>query len=132
MSDRLHPKYETTREWRREMLRPDFDKWGQSAEGMLSLSMKAEHPWPRERCLALYMIGIKQTNATQWSREMRFLLTRDFGNGYERKLHRIIVIKPCVLFLTLARTLSSALTDTPLLISGDSGLNSTSNPTRKN
>jgi hypothetical protein len=50
------------------MLRPDFEKWGQSAEEMLRLSTEADHPRTRERCLALYMIGTGQTNATRWSR----------------------------------------------------------------
>ena len=52
------------------MLRPDFAKWNQSAEEMLRQSTEAEHARTRERCLALYMIGTKQTNATQWSREI--------------------------------------------------------------
>ena len=50
------------------MLRPDFEKWGQSAEEMLRLSVEAEHARTRERCLALYMIGTGQTNATRWSK----------------------------------------------------------------
>jgi hypothetical protein len=49
------------------MLRPDFAKWDQNAEEMLRLSIEAEHARTRERCLALYMIGSGQTNATQWS-----------------------------------------------------------------
>lgn len=52
------------------MLRPDFVKWNQSAEEMRRLSTEAEHPRTRERCLALYMIGTKQTNATRWSQEI--------------------------------------------------------------
>jgi hypothetical protein len=52
------------------MLRPDFEKWGQSAEEMLRLATEAEHPRTRERCLALYMIGTKQTNATRWAKEI--------------------------------------------------------------
>ena len=52
------------------MLRPDFEKWGQSAEEMLRLSTEAAHPRTRERCLALYMIGTKQTNATRWSQKI--------------------------------------------------------------
>lgn len=52
------------------MLRPDFEKWGHSAEEMLRLSTEAAHPRTRERCLALYMIGTKQTNATRWSQEI--------------------------------------------------------------
>lgn len=49
------------------MLRPDFVKWNQSAEEMLRLSTEAAHPRTRERCLALYMIGSEQSNATQWA-----------------------------------------------------------------
>ena len=52
------------------MLRPDFEKWGQSATEMLRLSTEAEHPRTRERCLALYMIGTNQTNATRWAKEI--------------------------------------------------------------
>ena len=52
------------------MLRPDFEKWGQSAADMLRLSTEAEHPRTRERCLALYMIGTNQTNATRWAKEI--------------------------------------------------------------
>lgn len=55
---------------RDEMLRPDFEKWGQSREEMLRLTTEAEHPRTRERCLALYMVGTGQTNATQWSKEI--------------------------------------------------------------
>ena len=51
------------------MLRPDFEKWGQSTDEMLRLSTEAEHHRTRERCLALYLVGSKQTNATRWSRE---------------------------------------------------------------
>lgn len=53
------------------MLRPDFAKWDQSAEEMLRLSTEAEHPRTRERCLALYMIGTQQSNATQWARAIK-------------------------------------------------------------
>ena len=49
------------------MLRPEFEKWGQSPEEMLRLSVEAEHARTRERCLALYMIGTRQTNASRWS-----------------------------------------------------------------
>jgi hypothetical protein len=52
------------------MLRSDFEKWGQSAEEMLRLSTEAEHARTRERCLALYMIGTKETNATKWSQKI--------------------------------------------------------------
>ena len=52
------------------MLRPDFAKWDQSAEEMLRLSTEAELPRTRERCLALYMIGTEQSNASQWARKI--------------------------------------------------------------
>lgn len=52
------------------MLRPDFAKWDQSAEEMLRLSTEAEHSRTRERCLALYMVGTEQTNASQWARKI--------------------------------------------------------------
>ena len=50
------------------MLRPDFEKWNQSAVEMLRLGTEAEHVRTRERCLALYMIGSQQTNATRWAK----------------------------------------------------------------
>ncbi len=50
---------------RKEMLQPDFEKWGQSAEEMLQLATEAEHARTRERCLALYMVSTGQTNATR-------------------------------------------------------------------
>lgn len=53
------------------MLRPDFGKWGQSVEEMLRLSTEAEHARTRERCLALYMIGAHQANATQWAQRIK-------------------------------------------------------------
>ena len=52
------------------MLRPNFEKWDQSAREMLRLATEADHPRTRERCLALYMIGTGQCNATQWSQEI--------------------------------------------------------------
>lgn len=52
------------------MLRPDFKKWGQTAEDMRQLSIKAEHPRSRERYQALYLIGTGQTNATCWAKEI--------------------------------------------------------------
>ena len=52
------------------MLRPNFEKWGQSAREMLRLATEAEHARTRERCLALYMIGTGQSNATQWAQEV--------------------------------------------------------------
>jgi hypothetical protein len=52
------------------MLQPSFEKWDQSAEEMRRLSTEAKHPRTRERCLALYLISTKQTNATHWSKEI--------------------------------------------------------------
>ena len=52
------------------MIRPDFEKWNQSAEEMRQLSLKAEHQRSRERYQALYMIGTGQTNASWWSWEI--------------------------------------------------------------
>jgi transposase len=49
------------------MVRPDFQKWDQSAEDIRQLSIKAEHPRSRERFQALYMIGTGQKNASQWA-----------------------------------------------------------------
>lgn len=51
------------------MVRPDFEKWEQSAAEMLRLTREAEHERTRERCLALYMIGTERTNATRWAEE---------------------------------------------------------------
>lgn len=51
------------------MIRPDFEKWQQSAAEMLRLTTEAEHERTRERCLALYMVGTKRTNATRWAEE---------------------------------------------------------------
>jgi hypothetical protein len=45
------------------MVRPDFEKWSQSAEDIRRLSIEAEHPRSRERFQALYMIGSGQENA---------------------------------------------------------------------
>ena len=50
------------------MLRPDFIKWNQTPAELLQLSREAEHPRSRERYLALYAIGSKQSNATQWAK----------------------------------------------------------------
>lgn len=50
------------------MVRPDFSKWNQTADDLLSLSREAEHPRSRERYLALYAIGSGQSNATQWAK----------------------------------------------------------------
>lgn len=52
------------------MIRPDFEKGGQSASEILKLSTQANHPRSRERFQALYMIGTKQTNATQWAQQI--------------------------------------------------------------
>jgi len=52
------------------MLRPDFNKWGQTAEDMRQLSIQATHPRSRERYQALYWIGTSQTNATQWAQQI--------------------------------------------------------------
>ena len=51
------------------MLRPDFDKWDQSSESVRQIGLEAEHKRTRERFLALYMIGTKQSNATLWAKE---------------------------------------------------------------
>lgn len=52
------------------MLRPNFEKWDQDSREMLQLSTGADHPRTRERCLALYMIGTGQSNASQWAKEI--------------------------------------------------------------
>lgn len=52
------------------MLRPDFHKWGQTAEDMRQLSIHATHPRSRERYQALYLIGTSQTNATRWAQQI--------------------------------------------------------------
>jgi hypothetical protein len=52
------------------MLRPDFRKWGQTAEDIRQLSLHAAHPRSRERFQALYLIGVGQTNATRWARQI--------------------------------------------------------------
>lgn len=52
------------------MIRPDFEKWGQTAKEMHKLSLKAEHPRSRERFQGLYMIGNNQANATQWAKQI--------------------------------------------------------------
>jgi len=49
------------------MVRPDFQKWAQSAEEIRRLSVEAQHPRSRERFQALYMIGSGQENASQWA-----------------------------------------------------------------
>lgn len=52
------------------MVRPDFEKWHQTAEDMRRLSIEAEHPRSRERFQALYMIGTRQQQASQWAKEI--------------------------------------------------------------
>lgn len=53
------------------MVRPEFEKWKQTAEDMRRLSIKAEHARSRERCQALYMIGSGQKNASQWAKAIK-------------------------------------------------------------
>ena len=50
------------------MLRPDLAKWKQTPEDLLRLAREAEHTRSQERYLALYAIGSKQSNATQWAK----------------------------------------------------------------
>ena len=52
------------------MIRPEFEKWDQTAEKMRELSIIAPHPRSRERYQALYMIGSGQTNASQWAQKI--------------------------------------------------------------
>jgi transposase len=52
------------------MVRPDLEKWHQTAEDMRRLSIEAEHPRSRERFQALYMIGTGQKSASQWAKEI--------------------------------------------------------------
>lgn len=52
------------------MLRPDFNKWGQTAEDVRQLSIHATHSRSRERYQALYLIGTGQTNATRWAKQI--------------------------------------------------------------
>lgn len=49
------------------MVRPDFQKWAQSAQDIRRLSVEADHQRSRERFQALYMIGSGQENASQWA-----------------------------------------------------------------
>ena len=49
------------------MVRPDFGKWQQTAEDIRRLAIEAEHVRSRERFQALYLIGIGQTNASEWA-----------------------------------------------------------------
>ena len=50
------------------MVRPDFAKWNQTPDDMLQLAREAEHPRSRERYMALYAIGTKASNASQWAK----------------------------------------------------------------
>jgi len=52
------------------MLRPDCGKWEQSLEDLRRLSIEAEHPRSRERFQALYQIGSRQSNATDWAEKI--------------------------------------------------------------
>jgi hypothetical protein len=52
------------------MIRPDFAKWGQTAEDIRQLSIEAPHVRTGERFQALYMIGTQQKNATEWAAEI--------------------------------------------------------------
>jgi hypothetical protein len=49
------------------VIRPDFAKWGQTAEDVRRLSLEAAHVRSRERFQALYLIGTQQQNATEWA-----------------------------------------------------------------
>ena len=51
-----------------KMIRPDFAKWGQTAEEVRQLSITARHARTRERYQSLYMIGSGQKNATEWAK----------------------------------------------------------------
>ncbi len=53
------------------MLRPEIEKWGQSAEDMRRLSIEAEHPRSRERFQALYMMSSGQSNASRWAKTIK-------------------------------------------------------------
>ena len=52
------------------MLKVEYSKWNQTIEELLKLSTEAEHARSRERYLALYMIGSKESNATQWAEKI--------------------------------------------------------------
>ncbi|MFN8457298.1 MAG: helix-turn-helix domain-containing protein [Anaerolineae bacterium] len=52
------------------MIRPDFEKWHQTAEDMRRLSSKPNIP-ERERLAALYMIGTGQKSASQWAKAIK-------------------------------------------------------------
>lgn len=52
------------------MVYPDTAKWGQTNADLLQLALESKHRRTRERWLALYMIASRQTNATQWAKEL--------------------------------------------------------------
>jgi transposase len=52
------------------MIRPNFEKWGQTRQEIYQLSLKAAHARSRERFQALYMIGTQQVNATEWAKQI--------------------------------------------------------------
>lgn len=56
------------------MIRPDVAKWNQTVSALRRLSVEAEHPRTRERFLALYMMGSKHMNTTQWCEASRSAL----------------------------------------------------------
>ena len=66
------------------MVRPDFEKWDQTAENIRRLSIEAEHRRSRERFQALYMIGSEQDNASQWAKgiKRRKQTVLDWVHGY--------------------------------------------------
>src|SRR5215211_1481028 len=51
------------------MIRPDLEKWNQSADDLRRRSTEAAHVRTRERFLALYLIATGQTNATAWAEQ---------------------------------------------------------------
>jgi|SoiMethySBSTD1v2_1073268.scaffolds.fasta_scaffold622183_2 transposase len=53
------------------MIRPDFEKWQQSADDLRRLAIEAKHGRSRERYQALYMIGSGQKNASQWAKQIK-------------------------------------------------------------
>ncbi|MFZ4661999.1 MAG: hypothetical protein ACOYNY_33620 [Caldilineaceae bacterium] len=50
------------------MVRPDFAKWHQTPEDVLRLAREAAHARSRERYMALYAIGTKARNASEWAK----------------------------------------------------------------
>lgn len=50
------------------MVRPDFEKWKESAGEMLRLAVEAKTERERERYLALYKVGSQEANASQWAK----------------------------------------------------------------